>query len=189
MDFLEKIVSADPVPAGGAAAAYVASLGVALLFKVLLIELQRPKVDAQTHDALAVAEKEVERLYSDLKRMLEEDPQRYLRFSSTRKDPDRAASKAAFLDVITCSMRVMEKALEGLDWAGKMSRMSSRSLVPHLRVATELLAAGLSGTAHVVRANLRPAQFPEKQNRYLENLESCYEQGMLKKASILETLK
>ncbi|MBI5568677.1 MAG: cyclodeaminase/cyclohydrolase family protein, partial [Desulfomonile tiedjei] len=182
MDFLEKIVSSDTVPAGGAAAAYAASLGVALLFKVLLIELNRPNVEAQSHAALAVAQKEIESLHNDLKRMLEEDPQCFLRFSSTRKDPDRAASKAAFLDIITCSMRVMEKASEGLDWVGKLSKMSSRSLSPHLRVATELLAAGLSGTAHVVRANLKPLQYPEKRNRYWENLESCYEQGMLKKA-------
>jgi len=51
----------------------------------------------------------------------------------------------------------------------------------------ELLAAGMAGTAHLVRENLKPIKSSEKQQRYLDRLESLYEQGMAKKKEVLES--
>ena len=48
-------------------------------------------------------------------------------------------------------------------------------------------AAGMAGTAHVVRENLKPIKSPDKQQRYLEGLESLYEQRMAKKKEVLES--
>ncbi len=49
-------------------------------------------------------------------------------------------------------------------------------------------AAGMAGTAHIVRENLKPIKSPEKQQRYLERMDSLYEQRMAKKKEVLESL-
>ena len=41
MDFLKEITSAELVPAGGAAAAYSTTLALALIYKVLRLEIRR----------------------------------------------------------------------------------------------------------------------------------------------------
>jgi formiminotetrahydrofolate cyclodeaminase len=42
MGFLDEIAALSPVPAGGAAAAYTANLGIARVYKVLVLEMNRP---------------------------------------------------------------------------------------------------------------------------------------------------
>lgn len=187
MDFLDEIAGLAPVPAGGAAAAYTANLGIALVYKVLVLEMNRQEIDPGPQATLRVARKEIERLYIDLKNMVNEDPQCYMKFSAAMRSDDLAESKAAFLDIVTCSMQVMEKAHEGMEWVRRLSKISSAKLAPHLKVAVELLAAGMAGTAHVVRENVKPIKSPEKQQSYLETLESLYEMGMAKKKEVLES--
>jgi len=187
MDFLDEIAALTRLPAGGAAAAYTANLGIALVYKVLVLEMNRKELDPSPQATLRVAHKELERLYLDLKKMVKEDPQRYVKFSAASRSDDQAAGKAAFLDILTCSMQVMEKAHDGMEWFRRLSKISSVKLAPNLRVAVELLAAGMAGTAHIVRENLKPINSPEKQQRYLERLESLNEQGMAKKKEVLES--
>lgn len=102
---------------------------------------------------------------------MKEDPRCYVRFSEQSKAGNRAESKAAFLDIVTCSMHVLGKEYEGLEWVRQLSKISSVKLPTHLRVAAELLAAGMAATAHVVRKNLKPLKSPLRQRSYLENLE------------------
>ncbi len=188
MDFLDEIAALTPVPAGGAVAAYTANLGIALVYKVLVLEMNRKELDPGPQATLRVARKEIEQLYLDLKKTIKEDPQCYVKFSTASKSDDQAAGKAAFLDIVTCSMHVMEKAHDGMEWVRRLSKISSVKLAPHLRVAVELLAAGMAGTAHVVRENLKPIKSPEEQQSYLERLDSLYEQGMDKKKEVLEAI-
>jgi formiminotetrahydrofolate cyclodeaminase len=79
------------------------------------------------------------------------------------------------------------EAYEGLEWVRQLSKISSVKLLPHLRVAAELLAAGIAATAHVVRENLKPLKSPLKQQSYLENIESLYEEAMTKKNEVMQT--
>lgn len=67
MDFLDEVAKLNPVPAGGAAAAYTAALGTALVYKVLVFELNRKELDPGPQATLRVAQKEIERLFLDLK--------------------------------------------------------------------------------------------------------------------------
>jgi formiminotetrahydrofolate cyclodeaminase len=189
MDFLDEVAGAAPVPAGGAAAAYVANLAMALLHKVILVELNRKDLDPQRQPGLLIAQKEIDRMMGDLKRIRNEDPQCYVQFSRSVAAGDRAGVKSAFVDVITCSMLVIEKAQQGLEWVCRLARMSSSKLAPHLRVATELLSASAAATAHVVRENLMGMKSAEKKRRYLDNLESALEQTMGKKREVLDLLK
>jgi formiminotetrahydrofolate cyclodeaminase len=189
MDFVNEITTLDPVPAGGAAAAYTAGLGMALIYKVILFELNRKNLDPNTHGTLVMAQKEVERLSHDLKNLLREDSQHYLDFARQRRLGDDSEGKSAFLNVLTCSLKVMEKADLGLDWVKNLSKLANPKLLPHLRVAAELLAAGMAGTSHVVRSNVRPMKSNEKRTRYLENVEDLLEHGMARKKQIIEELE
>lgn len=96
--------------------------------------------------------------------------------------------KSAFLDIVTCSMIVMQKSFEGLDWVSRLSKISSGKLAPNLRVAAELLAAALTATAHLVTENIKPIKSGEKQQRYLRRLEELHDQGMLKKREVMEAM-
>jgi formiminotetrahydrofolate cyclodeaminase len=187
MDFLDEIATLAPVPTGGAAAAYTSALGIVLIYKVLLLELNRKELDPGPQATLRVARKEIERLYLDLKKQVKEDPLCYVKFSQESKGGNRAESKSAFLDIVTCSMHVMEKSYEGLEWVRQLGKMSSVKLLPHLRVAAELLSAGAAATAHVVRENLKPIKSPLKQQSYVDNLESLYQDAMAKKNEVLQT--
>ena len=188
MEFLDEIAALTPVPAGGAACAYTANLGMALVYKVLLFELNRKELDPGPQANLRVAQKEIERIYLDLKKLISEDPKCFVSFDASVGSGDQAAGKAAFLDIMTCSMQVMEKAFAGLEWVRMMSTISSLKLAPHLRVAAELLGASILGTAHLVRENLKTIKSPEKQKGYLERLETLCKDGMKKKKEVMEDL-
>jgi formiminotetrahydrofolate cyclodeaminase len=188
MEFLEEIADLNPLPAGGAAAAYTANLGIALLYKVLIMEMNRKGLDPAPKATLRIAQKEIERLHYTLKKMTRDDPQCYLRFRKALKTENSEESKRAFVEVLTCSREVIERASDGLEWVRRLSKVSSLKLLPHLKVSAELLAAGIAGTAHVARDNVKLIESPGEQQNYLERLESVYELGMAKKKEILETL-
>lgn len=188
MDFPDEVAAYTEVPAGGAACAYAACLGLALIHKAVLFELNRKELDPAPQAGLRIAKKEIERLYLDLKRLIEEDVKCYLCFSGSAKSGDSAKGKSAFLDVMTCSMLVMEKAHIGLDWAGRIGKIASPRLLTHLRVSAELLAAGSAGTAHVVRENIKALKSLEKQKSYLQRLETVHQECQARKEEVLSGL-
>ncbi len=188
MEFLEEIADLNPLPAGGAAAAYTANLGIALLYKVLIMEMNRKGLDPAPQATLRIAQKEIERLHYALKKMTRDDPQCYLRFRGALKSGDNEQSNKAFREVLTCSLEVIERASDGLEWVRRLSKFSSLKLLPHLKISAELLAAGIAGTAHVARDNVKLIESPGEQQNYLDRLESVYELGIAKKKEILESL-
>jgi formiminotetrahydrofolate cyclodeaminase len=188
VDFLNEIATLQPLPAGGAACAYTANLGMALLYKVLLLEINREELPPGRQANLRYAQKEIERLYLDLKKLIKEDPECYVSFSAGVRSQDPRAGKAAFLNVVTCSIQVIEKAYSGLDWVRNLARASSPRLAPNLLVAAELLAAALLGTAHVVRENIGRIRSVEKRRGYLDTIERLCTDGLAKKEEALAAL-
>jgi formiminotetrahydrofolate cyclodeaminase len=188
MDFLDEVAAYAPVPAGGAAAAYTATLGMSLIYKVVLFELNRKELAPAPQANLRVAQKEIERLFHDLKKIVKEDPKCYEKFSQCARSAERGQMKSAFVDIVTCSMEVMEKSYQGLDWAHRLSKISAAGLAPHLRVAVELLSAALAATAHVVRDNTKRIKSEEKRVSYLKNLDELYQQGMAKRKELLDII-
>jgi len=186
MDFLDQVAVYAPVPAGGAAAAYVATLGMGLLHKVALLELNRTELAPAPQANFRIAQKEIERLYLDLKKTVAEDQSCFQRYAECVRTQDSAEAKLAFLDVVTCSMKVMEKSYQGLDWVARMRKNASDKLAPHLNVAAELLSAALAATAHVVRENIKPIKSPIKRGSYLKKLEELCDQGLLKKREAMD---
>jgi len=188
MDFLDQIAAYKTVPAGGAASAYAATLGIGLLYKVLLFELNRAELSSEKQESLRTAKTEIERLFLNLKKIVHQDPVCYEKFSGALRSETKTAGKRAFLDVMTCSMNVIDYSVQGLDWIAQLRKVSSIRLAAHLKVSAELLAAAIAGTAHVARENLKPIKSKEKRQSYLANLDGLYERAMTRKKEVMETI-
>jgi hypothetical protein len=60
-----------------------------------------------------------------MKKLITKDSKCYVSFDASARFGDQAAGKAAFLEIMTCSMQVMEKAFAGLEWVRMVSAISS----------------------------------------------------------------
>lgn len=175
MDFLKEIAGPSPLPAGGAAAAYVASLALGLIHKVVLFELKMPGRDTERN--LMVVRKEIERLLHDVEPLVKEDPDSYDQFTRSRLAEDKAGMKRRFPGLVDVSMKVIEKSDSALQWIDRLQPLTPRRMIPHLLVASELLLGCMNGSGHVLRANLRSIRDPKKRGNYLRRLDEVLQHG------------
>jgi formiminotetrahydrofolate cyclodeaminase len=187
-DLADRIIEPKPVPAGGAAAAYTCVLGLALTYKTIAFELNRKGSDPAAQAGFREAEKELERLYLDLRKATREDPDLYLKYNQALKSEDQAAMKSSFLDIVTGAMNTMDRSMQGLDWLKRLAPIVNPSLATNLIVAMELLYSGIMGTAHVVRANLKMLKSEFEHGRYRQNLVGVCRTATQYRAEALETL-
>jgi formiminotetrahydrofolate cyclodeaminase len=153
--FLQELAQARPNPGGGAAAAYGANLGLALLEKVVRLEGQRRQKPAgEAGRTWGEALAQLRRLAESLEKLQEEDVQAYFNLTSARTSGDAALLTAAVREAVACPRRIMEQAarsLELLAWAGERCK---KHLISDLLVAGEFLRAALRGAHHIAGANL-----------------------------------
>jgi len=153
ISFLEELAQARPDPGGGAAAAYGATLGLALLEKVVRLEANRPPKDSprgRWEETLT----QLQELSRALSRLQEEDVQAYFNLVRAREAGNAADLAAALQEAVLCPLRIVQQAREGLAliaWAGNHCQ---RHLVADLLVAVEFLNAALMGAYHIACANL-----------------------------------
>lgn len=153
--FLKELAKAQPNPGGGAAAAFGARLGLALLEKVVCLEGWRP-VDPRGHQGLAWEETRgrLRRLAKSLWELQEQDVQAYSRLSAARAAGDAQRLTAAAQEAVNCPEEIARQAAEALKllaWAGECCR---RHLLSDLLVGCEFLGAALRGAHHIAGANL-----------------------------------
>ena len=99
--FLQELAQARPDPGGGAAAAYGANLGLALLEKVVRLEGQRrqkPAGEARRTWEEALAQ--LRRLAENLEKLQEEDVQAYFNLVAARTSGDAARLAAAVREAV-----------------------------------------------------------------------------------------
>jgi methenyltetrahydrofolate cyclohydrolase len=153
--FFKELAQARPNPGGGAAAAYGANLGLALLEKVVRLEGQRrPKPAGAAGRTWGEALAQLRRLAGCLEKLRGEDVQAYFNLTSARTSGDAALLTAAVREAVDCPRRIMEqtsRSLELLAWAGERCQ---KHLVSDLLVAGEFLGAALRGAYHIAGANL-----------------------------------
>jgi formiminotetrahydrofolate cyclodeaminase len=153
--FLQELAQARPNPGGGAAAAYGAKLGLALLEKVLRLEGgRRQEPAAEAHLTWGEALAELRRLAESLEKLQGEDVQAYFNLVAARTSGDAVRLAAAVREAVACPRRIMEheaRSLELLIWAGERCK---KHLVSDLLVAGEFLGAALRGAYHIAGANL-----------------------------------
>ncbi len=170
MEFITKIASYTPVPAGGAAVANCFCMAVALIYKVVLFETERNDSPSLIGTNLPVVRKEIDRLLRDAETLVEEDSEAYLNFVQSRRDGKTLQMKQHFNDIIDVSMKVMEKSATAFDWIRQLHPLVSPTLQTHLLVAGELLMGSINATVHVVKANLESIKAEDKKQNYLKRL-------------------
>jgi methenyltetrahydrofolate cyclohydrolase len=153
--FLLELARAQPDPGGGAAAAFGAKLGLALLEKVVQLESQRrakPRRAASLtwEEALARLRGLAEKLH----RLQGDDVQSYFKLKEARASRDAAALAAAVREAVSCPGEIMRQAGEALKLLAWTGGHCQRHLVSDLLVAGEFLTAALRGAYHIAAANL-----------------------------------
>jgi formiminotetrahydrofolate cyclodeaminase len=174
--FLEELAQPRPNPGGGAAAAYGARLGLALLEKVVQLEANRRlKPPSESFLTWEEALSRVRQLAADLGKLQEDDVEAYSQLATARASGgDLATAVHRALEPPRQIVRQTGEALELLALAGGRCQLH---LVSDLLVAGEFLGAALAGAYHIVCANLRLIT-PEETRKALK-LEFCqdYQKG------------
>lgn len=174
MEFITKIASYTPVPAGGAAVANCFCMAVALLYKVILFETERnvpPSLNG--HDLIDV-KREIERLLRVAETLVDEDSEAYLNFVQSRRDGNPTQMQQHFSEIIEVSMKVLEKSATAFEWIRQLHPIVSPNLQTHLLVAGELLMGSINATVHVVKANLSSIKTTEEKQGYLNRLNELH---------------
>jgi len=176
--FLQELARPQPDPGGGAAAAYGASLGLALLEKVVRLEGgRRPQPQGEAGLDWDTALASLRRLAQSLARLREEDVRAYFELTAARASGDPARLAAAVAEAVDCPRRIVQQsreALELLGWAGERCR---RHLVSDLLVACEFLRVALRGALHIACANLPLLPAGESRRALAAALEQSRRQG------------
>jgi formiminotetrahydrofolate cyclodeaminase len=188
MDFIKQFESASLVPAGGAAAAYSFCLGVAMIYKVSLIENHRAVERPDTQENLPVIKKEIERLLRKAEKLVTEDAQAYLQFRKARQENDPQAMKQAFSKAMDVSFQVIEKSYSAFEWIRQLQLMVPKTLFTHLRVASELVMGAVNATVHVVKDNILEIRSEAKRESYLSQIHMLREKCKRNHFEIIEKL-
>ncbi len=176
--FLQELAQARPDPGGGAAAAFGANLGLALLEKVVKLEGRRRRKTAGAigltwEEALAC----LRGLAANLERLRAADVQAYFNLVAARASGDAARQAAAVEEAVDCPRQIMAqaaKALELLGWAGAHCQ---KHLVSDLLVAGEFLGAALKGAGHIAAANLPLVPEAPSRQALARELAQAYREG------------
>ena len=152
--FLEALARPEPVPGGGAAAAHGACVGLALLEKIVLLELRRSDIPSKSRWQNLL--EEVRRSSSSLLQLRDEDGEAYVRFAQAKtfgKSADEILE--SLTQAIECPIKIMAEAHKGLQLVARAAKRCKGHLLADLLVVCELLRAAHQGTYGIAQANLR----------------------------------
>ena len=153
--FLEALAKPQPVPGGGAAAAYGASVGLALLEKIVRLELLRKPLVSEMRLLWEELLEQVCGLATTLVRLRIEDGKTYMRFAEARDFGREEKSVIAALgQAVESPLKIMETATAGLSCASQTGKDCKKHLLSDLLVVCELLQAGSFGAFRIAQANL-----------------------------------
>lgn len=174
MEFITRLASYTPVPAGGAAVANCFCMAVALIYKVILFETERNVPPSLVGNDLPSARKDLERLLRDAETLVDEDSEAYLNFVQSRREGHALQMQRHFADIIDVSLRVMEKSGAAFDWIHQLHPLVSSHLKIHLLVAGELLMGAINASVHIVKANVQSIGAEEKKQGYLSRVKELH---------------
>jgi len=188
MDFIKQFESASLVPAGGAAAAYSFCLGVAMIYKVSLIEDQRVVERPEPENKLSGLKKEIEQLLRDSEKLVTADAEAYLQFRKSLREHDPQAMKQAFNRAMDVSLKVIEKSFSAFEWIRQLQLIVPKALFTHLRVASELIMGAVNATVHVVRDNILGIRSEARHENYLSQIQMLHEKCKRNHFEIIDKL-
>jgi formiminotetrahydrofolate cyclodeaminase len=167
--FLEALAAPKPIPGGGAAAAHGACVGLALLEKIVLVELKRDQIisDYSWSDLL----EEVKASSRTLLQLRDEDGKAYMRFAKAKtfgkSDEDILE---ALKQAVESPMAIMKEAQSSLDLVARAGNHCKGHLLSDLLVVCELLRAAINGTHRITQANIGVMGAPSLRRPYQDKL-------------------
>lgn len=150
-DFRDHLASVDPVPAGVTSVAVTASLGFALLEKVLAIAMKR-KDFAGDRDLVQWAIAEARDRSHTLSRLADDDIaafREYLRCLREKKD-----TRDAIRRTIEAPLEIAREAASGVALSQKTEQFVHAFVKPDFGIARALLAGAVNATVFILEANL-----------------------------------
>lgn len=174
--FLQELAQPRPDPGGGAAAAYGARLGLALLEKVMQLEAgRRRKTKAESAPHWAEALPRVRQMAEHLDQLQQDDNQAYCQLAAARASGgDLAAAVRQAVEPPRQIVRQTAEALELLAWTGGHCKSH---LLSDLLVACEFLGAALAGAYHIAAANLCLITPEETRKAMVREFRRTYQKG------------
>jgi formiminotetrahydrofolate cyclodeaminase len=185
--FIDDLARPKPVPGGGAAAAHGACVALALLEKIVKVELQRcqDSSDAEWKDLL----QEVKKSSATLSHLREEDGRAYVRFAQARTfGKGKTEVLMALQQAIECPTGIMEEASKTLDQVARAGKRCEDHLLSDLLVVCELLRAAISGAYRIAQANLSLLEEYPRRRKYQHTLEQLLSSGRELYESVVSVL-
>jgi formiminotetrahydrofolate cyclodeaminase len=167
--FLETLARPKPVPGGGAAAAHGACVGLALLEKIVLIELRRSDLPSESRWQNLL--EELRQASETLLRLRDEDGKAYMGFAKAKTF---GKGDEEILDLlkqaIESPIKIMEEVKIGFEFVARTGNHCKGHLLSDLLVVCELLRAAINGTHRITQANLCVMQDPSLSSHYQNKL-------------------
>lgn len=189
--FLEALAKPEPNPGGGAAAAYGASVGFALLEKIVRLERRRQPIASELHSLWQELLEQAGSLAKALQRLRDEDGEAYMRFAAARvSGKGETDINTALEQAIESPLQIMEAARDGLDCVSQVGKHCRKQLLSDLLVVCELLRAAIRGAGRIAEANLLMVPDFSRKGDYQGMLsqlrETCSKSFQQVESSILE---
>ena len=185
--FIDALAKPKPVPGGGAAAAHGACVGLALLAKIVQVELHRSRDSSEAEWKNLL--QEVKKSSSTLLQLRDEDGRVYVLFVQAKTlGKDKTEVLEALQQAIECPTRIMEEANEAFSFVATAGMHCKGHLLSDLFVVCELLRATISGAHRIARANLTLMEASPKRSEYLARLEKLLSDSMELYESLVSAL-
>lgn len=162
--FLVALANPEPSPGGGSAAGYSACVAIALVKKVIHLELLRSRTLPQVTAFWKGLLNQANEMGKALEELIEEDGKAYLEFVEARSDC-RSTNIASALDrAVECPVSIMEQSSQGLGLISEVGKRCGKHLLSDLLVSGESFLAAVRGAYHIAWANicLLPGNLPHK---------------------------
>jgi formiminotetrahydrofolate cyclodeaminase len=177
--FLDQLARARPDPGGGAAAAFSAGVGLALLTKVIRLEKSRPYNEESLVTFWNEKLAETRRLVRIFQRLRQADVEAYLTMAQALSVRQQGANlQRAVEEATRCPWQIMGQVLVALDLIGEAGANCRNHLLSDLLVATELMSGSLQAAYHIAAANLPLFNTTLRQREWVNRLSQASHQGL-----------
>ncbi len=177
-DFLEALASGSATPGGGAAAAYTAAEGAALVAMVARLTIGRKKY-AEVEALMQSLLEQAEGLRADLSTAVQRDSSAFEAVMSamrmTKETPEEQAARTAAVEEATWGallvpLEVARKALEVKALAVQALGAGNINAISDAATSAALAQAALFGAGYNVRINVKALKDPARASSQLEEL-------------------
>lgn len=176
--FLKQLAQARPDPGGGAAAAYSALVGLALIAKVLRLEQGRFPNPGPQRQFWSKKLMTLRRLSREFERLRQADVEAYQAMAEALAAKVQGPRLQGLVEEATqCPWQIMKHSLLGLEVAAAAGGHCRPHLISDLLVAVEILGAALQGSHHIAAANLALMETDRRQE-WAERLAETSHQGL-----------